>query len=79
MIALGGVTIGALIVVALIVLAMLATLRRMVNIVQQGEVGVVKRLGEYRKTHDPGLVIIGPFIDTLKRVDMSPRLPSIGP
>ena len=70
MIALGGVTIGALIVVALIVLAMLATLRRMVNIVQQGEVGVVKRLGEYRKTHDPGLVIIGPFIDTLKRVDM---------
>src|SRR3954453_23488639 len=70
MIALGSVTIGALIVVALIVVVLLATLRRMVNIVQQGEVGVVKRLGEYRKTHDPGLVIIGPFIDTLKRVDM---------
>ncbi|HEY4608147.1 MAG TPA: SPFH domain-containing protein, partial [Ilumatobacteraceae bacterium] len=70
MIALGNVTIGALIVVALVVVILLATLRRMVNIVQQGEVGVVKRLGEYRKTHDPGLVIIGPFIDTLKRVDM---------
>src|SRR3954447_19314258 len=70
MIALGNVTIGALIVVALVVVIFLATLRRMVNIVQQGEVGVVKRLGEYRKTHDPGLVIIGPFIDTLQRVDM---------
>ena len=42
----------------------------MVNIVQQGEVGVVKHLGEYRKTHEPGLVIIQPFIESLQRVDM---------
>ena len=42
----------------------------MVNIVQQGQVGVVKRLGEYRRTHEPGLVIIAPFIDSLQRVDM---------
>ena len=42
----------------------------MVNIVQQGEVGVVKHLGEYRKTHEPGLVIITPFVDSLQRVDM---------
>jgi regulator of protease activity HflC (stomatin/prohibitin superfamily) len=33
-------------------------LRKMINIVQQGEVGVVKRLGEYRKTHEPGMVIL---------------------
>ena len=45
-------------------------LRQMVNIVQQGEVGVVKHLGEYRKTDEPGLVIIAPFIDSLQRVDM---------
>src|SRR3954454_25273914 len=70
MIVLGNVTIGALIVGALGVVILLATLRPMSNIVKQGEVGVVKRLGEYRKTHDPGLVIIGPFIDTLKSVDM---------
>src|SRR4051795_8490035 len=70
MIALGNVTIGALIVVALVVVILLATLRRMVNIVQQGEVGVVKRLGEYRKTHDPGLVVVAPFVDSLQRVDM---------
>jgi regulator of protease activity HflC (stomatin/prohibitin superfamily) len=70
MIALSGLTIGGLLVVALIVIVLLAMLRSMINIVQQGEVGVVKRLGEYRRTHDPGLVIIAPFVDTLKRVDM---------
>jgi regulator of protease activity HflC (stomatin/prohibitin superfamily) len=42
----------------------------MVNIVQQGQVGVVKRLGEYRRTHEPGLVVVAPFIDSLQRVDM---------
>jgi regulator of protease activity HflC (stomatin/prohibitin superfamily) len=45
-------------------------LRKMINIVQQGEVGVVKRLGEYRKTHEPGLVILAPFIDSLQRIDI---------
>jgi regulator of protease activity HflC (stomatin/prohibitin superfamily) len=48
----------------------LAALRGMINIVQQGEVGVVKRLGEYKRTHEPGLVIIRPFVDSLQRVDM---------
>jgi regulator of protease activity HflC (stomatin/prohibitin superfamily) len=57
-------------VVALIVAVLLLSFRRMVNIVQQGEVGVVKHLGEYRKTHEPGLVIIAPFVDSLQRVDM---------
>jgi regulator of protease activity HflC (stomatin/prohibitin superfamily) len=56
--------------IAVIVAVLVFMLRRMVNIVQQGEVGVVKRLGEYQKTHDAGLVIIAPFIDQLQRVDM---------
>ncbi len=60
----------ALGVAAFVVLILLLQLRRMVNIVQQGQVGVVKRLGEYRKTHDPGLAIVAPFIDSLQRVDM---------
>jgi regulator of protease activity HflC (stomatin/prohibitin superfamily) len=59
--------IGALV---LVVLVLLSALRKTINIVQQGQVGVVKRLGEYRKTHDPGLVVIAPFIDSLQRVDM---------
>src|SRR5579884_3131415 len=57
-------------VAALVVIAVLVALRGMINIVQQGQVGVVKRLGEYRRTHEPGLVVIAPFIDSMQRVDM---------
>ncbi len=59
-----------LVIVALVVVVLVLALRQMVNIVQQGEVGVVKHLGEYRKTYEPGLVIIAPFIESLQRVDM---------
>lgn len=62
-------TVG-LVALALIVVLLLSALRQMVNIVQQGQVGVVKRLGEYRKIHEPGLVIIAPFIDSMQRVDI---------
>ena len=70
MIALGSAAVIAIVVAAFVIVVLLVMLKNMVNIVQQGEVGVVKRLGEYRKTHEPGLVIIGPFIDSLQRVDM---------
>jgi regulator of protease activity HflC (stomatin/prohibitin superfamily) len=63
-------SIAGLVVLALVVLVLLVILRRAVNIVQQGQVGVVKRLGEYRHTHEPGLAIILPFVDTLTTVDM---------
>src|SRR5437588_9716682 len=63
----GIVALGAL---ALVLLVLLVALRGMVNIVQQGEVGVVKRLGEYVRTHEPGLVLIAPFVSSLQRVDM---------
>jgi regulator of protease activity HflC (stomatin/prohibitin superfamily) len=61
---------AALIVFGLIIIVVLAALRSAINIVQQGQVGVVKRLGEYVRTHEPGLVIIAPFISTLQHVDM---------
>ncbi len=53
-----------------IVIIGLLALWRAVNIVQQGELGVVKRLGEYQRTHEAGLVLITPFIESLQRVDM---------
>jgi regulator of protease activity HflC (stomatin/prohibitin superfamily) len=56
----------ALLAVALLVFALRATL----YIVQQGQVGVVQRLGEFRKIHEPGLAIVTPFIDRLTPVDM---------
>jgi regulator of protease activity HflC (stomatin/prohibitin superfamily) len=70
MIAIGPIGIGGLVVAAIVVAVLLWMLNKMINIVQQGEVGVVKRLGEYRKTHEPGLVVIAPFVDGLQRVDM---------
>ncbi len=70
MIALSSSASAGLVITGLVVLVILFALRRMVNIVQQGEVDVVKRLGEYRKTHEPGLVILAPFIDSLQRVDI---------
>ncbi|MEY2423931.1 MAG: hypothetical protein QOI95_3998 [Acidimicrobiaceae bacterium] len=60
----------ALGVLALVVIVLLSAFQSMVNIVQQGQVGVVKRFGEYQRTHEPGLVFIRPFIEALQRVDM---------
>ncbi|MEO5680488.1 MAG: SPFH domain-containing protein [Acidimicrobiales bacterium] len=59
-----------IVVLVLVLLILLVALRGMLNIVQQGQVGVVKRLGEYQRTHEPGLVIIAPFVDSLQHVDM---------
>ena len=68
--ALSVVSIISLIVAVLVVVVALLALKQSVNIVQQGQVGVVKRLGEYRETREPGLAIILPFVDTLTPMDM---------
>jgi regulator of protease activity HflC (stomatin/prohibitin superfamily) len=59
-----------LVVLGVVVIVLIAAFRSTVNVVQQGQVGVVKRLGEYRRTHEPGLVLIAPFVDSLQHVDM---------
>lgn len=43
---------------------------RAMRIVQQGSVGVVKRLGEFRGIRQPGLHPLVPFVDSMTRVDM---------
>jgi regulator of protease activity HflC (stomatin/prohibitin superfamily) len=58
------------IIAILVVLFAFYFFRSLVNLVQQGSVGVVKRLGEFHAIHDPGLVIIVPFIDSIVMVDM---------
>ena len=59
-----------LIVFGLVLIVLLSAFASAINIVQQGQVGVVKRLGEYQRTHEPGLVVIMPFVESLQRVDM---------
>lgn len=40
------------------------------KIVRQYEAGLTERFGKYRETLDPGLQLIVPFIDRIKRIDM---------
>ena len=58
------------IVAAVLVLLVIAALVRSVRIVQQGYVGVVTRLGEFRAVRDPGLAFIIPFIEAMRIVDV---------
>src|ERR1700704_4426573 len=55
--------------VAVIILVIIV-LSQTVRVVQQGFVGVVKRLGGFRAVHEPGLGFILPFVDKLDRVDI---------
>jgi regulator of protease activity HflC (stomatin/prohibitin superfamily) len=47
-----------------------ALVSRSFRIVQQGSVGVVKRLGEFRGVRQPGLHPLAPFMDRMVKVDM---------
>ncbi len=64
--------IAALVVVVIVAAAVLGltVLLRAVKIVQQGSVGVVKRLGEFKSLQQPGLHILAPFMDRMEKVDM---------
>jgi regulator of protease activity HflC (stomatin/prohibitin superfamily) len=61
---------GALAVVAGIVVLVVLYAALGLKIVKQHEQGLVERFGKYRETLDPGLHLIVPFIDRIKRVDM---------
>jgi regulator of protease activity HflC (stomatin/prohibitin superfamily) len=43
---------------------------RCIKIVQQGSVGVVKRLGRFQSVDQPGMRILTPFVDKMEKVDM---------
>ncbi|MFW6112421.1 MAG: slipin family protein [Chloroflexota bacterium] len=54
----------------IIAIAALIVITSAVKIVQQYELGVVFRLGRYVDTKKPGIRIIIPFIDRMKKVDI---------
>jgi len=60
----------AIIIFGLLILLALITLFRTVRIVQQGLVGVVKRLGQFQTVRNPGVTFLVPFVDTMELVDM---------
>ena len=60
-----GVAVGVVVVILAVWL-----FTRCVKIVQQGSVGVVKRLGEFRAVMQPGMHILAPFIDRMEKIDV---------
>jgi regulator of protease activity HflC (stomatin/prohibitin superfamily) len=65
----GAVVLGVAAGVVVVVLG-LWLLSRAVKIVQQGSVGVVKRLGEFKAVRQPGMSILAPFVDRMVKVDV---------
>ena len=59
-----------LVIAALIVLLALLVVSRTIRVIQQGLVGVVKRLGQFHSVRNPGVTFLVPFIDRIEQVDM---------
>ncbi|MDA8356007.1 MAG: SPFH/Band 7/PHB domain protein [Actinomycetota bacterium] len=66
----GVATVVGIVIGIVLVLAILYLLVRSLKIVQQGSVGVVKRLGEFKVVSQPGLHVIIPIVDRMEKVDM---------
>ncbi len=45
-------------------------LKSSIKVVQQGSVGVVKRLGEFKSVRQPGVSVLVPGIDKMEKVDI---------
>jgi regulator of protease activity HflC (stomatin/prohibitin superfamily) len=65
-----GAAVIAVIVAVVVVLVAAYLFVRSVKIVQQGSVGVVKRVGEFKAVRQPGLHLLVPFVDRMTKVDM---------
>jgi regulator of protease activity HflC (stomatin/prohibitin superfamily) len=61
---------AAFIVFILVVILALVVVFRAVRVIQQGNVGAVKRLGQFHSVRNPGIVFLLPFVDTMALVDM---------
>jgi regulator of protease activity HflC (stomatin/prohibitin superfamily) len=72
----GTVVIVFLIALALVIFVIAVTGMR---IISPYEKGVVERLGRYYRTAQPGLTIIVPFLDTLRKVDMREQVVDVQP
>ena len=57
-----------IVVAALFALVMIAIIVRSVRVIRQQQVGIVERLGKFRRTLDSGPHLLMPFIDTVRYV-----------
>jgi regulator of protease activity HflC (stomatin/prohibitin superfamily) len=61
---------AASILLILILVIVLAVLLRSIRVIQQGTLGVVKRLGQFHSIRQPGVTMVVPIIDKLVPVDV---------
>ena len=62
--------VATLIIFFFLILFALIVVFRSVRVIQQGLVGVVKRLGQFHSVRNPGITFLVPFIDAMVIVDM---------
>jgi regulator of protease activity HflC (stomatin/prohibitin superfamily) len=72
---------GYLTILFLVALAMVIFINALtgVRIISPYEKGVVERLGRYLRTAQPGLTIILPFFDSIRKVDMREQVVDVQP
>ncbi len=61
---------GTLIFITILLVLVVVIIARTVNVIQQGYVGVVKRLGQFHAVRQPGITFLMPFIDDMSLVDI---------
>ncbi len=72
--------VAALIVLVVLVLFVLLVLARTVKVIPQARAGVVERLGRYSRTLTPGLSIVIPFVDRIRKLaDLREQVISFDP
>ncbi|GAB4312140.1 MAG: SPFH domain-containing protein [Methanobacteriaceae archaeon] len=68
-----------LITVGIIVLVLFVLAFKALNILRPYQKGVVERLGKYQRTVESGLVVIIPFIESIRKVDMREQVVDVPP
>lgn len=70
----------ALIVLGVVALFVVVALARTIRVIPQARAGVVERFGRYSRTLNPGLVLVVPFVDRIRRtVDLREQVVSFPP
>jgi regulator of protease activity HflC (stomatin/prohibitin superfamily) len=69
----------AAIIVLILIFVLVVYVALAVKIIQQYQQGLIERFGRYRKTLDPGLHLIVPFIEKVRKVDMREQVVDVQP
>jgi regulator of protease activity HflC (stomatin/prohibitin superfamily) len=70
---------GTIIFLALLAIFIFVAALSGLRVVSPYQKGVVERLGRYHRTAEPGLTLLMPFIDTMRKVDMREQVVDVQP